>query len=275
MAELPGFGYGRRMPLSPRPVVSPKFNRKELETRPSAEIYMQNGIWAHFNKNVATFDINRCSRTGLTQAEINAAASYIHEQWMARNPWGSKDQMVPYARLTETEKEKDRVHLDIIARLIQENPSGSKEYIVDMFGAKAHEAWRDDFEPKWRETEGTQAHKSRDKPVDNGFFDINSAWEGLPDKFKLENLKAGHAAYDAYVYKGDVPPSAGGASKKKKVAKKTAKAPAAAKWESLRRKVTTRSGEVRTLYRNSSTGEMRVKRMTTRAGKRVVAYIKP
>jgi hypothetical protein len=69
--------------------------------------------------------------------------------------------------------------------------------------------------------------------------------------------------------------SVGGAAKRRVTKKKATKKKAVAKWVSMRRKVTTKKGDVRTLYRNSSTGELRVKRMSTRGGKRVAAYVKP
>jgi hypothetical protein len=52
------------------------------------------------------------------------------------------------------------------------------------------------------------------------------------------------------------------------------KKPVTAKWVSEGRKVKTKSGEMRTLYRNSSTGKLCVKRMSTRDGKRVATYVK-
>lgn len=64
-------------------------------------------------------------------------------------------------------------------------------------------------------------------------------------------------------------------NKQKKSANKKKAPPAVAKWVSQGRKVTTKKGDVRTLYRNSSTGELRVKRITERAGKRVTVYVKP
>jgi len=41
-----------------------------------------------------------------------AAANYIHQEWMKRNPKGdwNATQHVPYTNLPEEEKEKDRVH---------------------------------------------------------------------------------------------------------------------------------------------------------------------
>lgn len=46
------------------------------------------------------------------QGDEEAAAEYIHDEWMKRNPKGDWNaaQHVPYQTLPEDEKEKDRVH---------------------------------------------------------------------------------------------------------------------------------------------------------------------
>jgi len=81
-------------------------------------------------------------------------------------------------------------------------------------------------------------------------------------------------AFEATYTAANPTAAAGGANKKKKPAKKASKKKPTA-WESLHRKVTTKSGEVRTLYKCSTTGEVRVKRMAMRGGKRVASYVKP
>ena len=45
--------------------------------------------------------------------DIEAAAEYIHDEWMKRNPRADYNaaQHVPYDQLPEPEKEKDRVHV--------------------------------------------------------------------------------------------------------------------------------------------------------------------
>ena len=48
-----------------------------------------------------------------------------------------------------------------------------------------------------------------------------------------------------------------------------------AKWTSTKRKVVTRSGAKKTLYRCAATGETRVKRMVERNGVRVATYVRP
>ena len=53
-----------------------------------------------------------------------AAAKYIHDEWMRRNPKGEWNaaQHVPYEDLSETEKEKDRVHVRTMAALTGQKP---------------------------------------------------------------------------------------------------------------------------------------------------------
>lgn len=49
-----------------------------------------------------------------------AAAAYVHEQWMLRNPkqdWNAA-QHIPYASLPEGEKEKDRVQVRVMQELL-------------------------------------------------------------------------------------------------------------------------------------------------------------
>lgn len=57
--------------------------------------------------------------------------------------------------------------------------------------------------------------------------------------------------------------------------RKVAKTKKVATWVSQGRKVATKQGTVRTLYRNTATGEMRVKRIAIRGGRRVAVYVKP
>ena len=55
--------------------------------------------------------------------DIEKAAEYIHDEWMKRNPKGDWNaaQHVPYDQLPEDEKEKDRVHVRTMARLMGKN----------------------------------------------------------------------------------------------------------------------------------------------------------
>jgi hypothetical protein len=52
--------------------------------------------------------------------DMEKAAEYVHDEWMKRNPRGDWNaaQHVPYDQLPEDEKEKDRVHVRTIARLM-------------------------------------------------------------------------------------------------------------------------------------------------------------
>ncbi|HSA59847.1 MAG TPA: hypothetical protein VLJ37_09205 [bacterium] len=44
----------------------------------------------------------------LDDAFVETASALVHERWLERNPWAPDDQKVPYDRLTEIEKDKDR-----------------------------------------------------------------------------------------------------------------------------------------------------------------------
>lgn len=52
--------------------------------------------------------------------DIEKAAEYIHIEWMKRNPKGdwNATQHVPYDQLPEDEKEKDRVHVRTMMKLM-------------------------------------------------------------------------------------------------------------------------------------------------------------
>lgn len=52
--------------------------------------------------------------------DIEKAAEYIHVEWMRRNPKGDWNaaQHVPYDQLPEDEKEKDRVHVRTMMKLM-------------------------------------------------------------------------------------------------------------------------------------------------------------
>ena len=63
-----------------------------------------------------------------------------------------------------------------------------------------------------------------------------------------------------------MPPKA--AAKKKTTPKK------AATWQRTQSKATMPDGKKKTLYRHSETGEMRVRKMVTRGGKKVASYVK-
>jgi hypothetical protein len=52
--------------------------------------------------------------------DMEKAAEFVHDEWMKRNPRGDWNaaQHVPYDQLPEDEKEKDRVHVRTMARLM-------------------------------------------------------------------------------------------------------------------------------------------------------------
>ena len=62
---------------------------------------------------------------------MEAFAAIVHDQWVARNSsWAPAELQVPYARLPETEKEKDRVIVRVAAAAIGNNrlvPMGAAE----------------------------------------------------------------------------------------------------------------------------------------------------
>jgi hypothetical protein len=53
--------------------------------------------------------------------DIEKAAEYIHIEWMKRNPKADYNaaQHVPYDELPEDEKEKDRVHVRTMMKLMR------------------------------------------------------------------------------------------------------------------------------------------------------------
>ena len=52
--------------------------------------------------------------------DIEGAAEHVHNEWMKRNPKGdwNADQHVPYDKLPESEKEKDREHVRTMSKLL-------------------------------------------------------------------------------------------------------------------------------------------------------------
>jgi hypothetical protein len=133
------------------------------------------------------------------------AAAAVHAAWMAR-PGNAKNdknahQHVPYEKLPEEEKQKDREHIHIVGRLFTENPRGKNESepehherISNMFGSIAHEKFRDSLPPHER------FHKDG-KPVvrDRGVRgNVNLPWDELNNAAKADNLEAGRAAVAAH-----------------------------------------------------------------------------
>lgn len=136
---------------------------------------------------------------------VEAAASIVHEEWMKRNPkaeWNAA-QHVPYDKLPESEKQKDRAHVKTILSLIASareqfpsllHPLSSAQVessIVDQFGSLAHEEWR-----KGLAASGHIGPRMK-KTSDGSQVDINVPWTSLHPEWKRENLSAGAAAIDA------------------------------------------------------------------------------
>jgi len=80
---------------------------------------------------------------------------------------------------------------------------------------------------------------------------------------------SGYGAYGALVPPTPPPLQSGGGLRKK------APSPSAKKWTSTGRKTKCSDGSKRTLWRCSATGELRVRRVSTRNGKQTTRYVKP
>jgi len=133
---------------------------------------------------------------------IESAAAFIHYNWMKRNPKNENNyrQHVPYNKLSEIEKQKDRDHINTIKHIIFENPQSiygndAKYYdrIANICGSIAHEKWRSGHEKQ--NGVGTPEMKS----VSSGEqVNINCDWKSLHHEWKKENLEAGRASVIAY-----------------------------------------------------------------------------
>lgn len=83
-------------------------------------------------------------KTELTLEEVEQMASVIHDEWLKRNEWvfdpnyGNPAQAVPYAELSEEEKEKDRAQLKFGLSLNQRLLSGGvkKQELKEKFKFK-------------------------------------------------------------------------------------------------------------------------------------------
>lgn len=130
---------------------------------------------------------------------MERAAAHVHDEWMRRNPkaeWNAS-QHVPYEKLPEEEKEKDRLHVRMIgdiSRTHSLNPSNPEHHseIINHFGSAAHEEWRRGWESK--KGVGTPRMKS----TADGEVDINVSWKDLHPDYKKENIAAATAAIAAH-----------------------------------------------------------------------------
>jgi len=135
-------------------------------------------------------------------AGMEDAASYVHDEWMKRNPkadWNAA-QHVPYEKLPDAEKEKDRAHIRTVGKLLTDTPKGKDEStadhherIADAFGSIAHEEWR-----KGHETSKGEGAPRMKKVSDGTEVNINVPWKKLHPEWKKENLEAGRAAVAAH-----------------------------------------------------------------------------
>ena len=135
-------------------------------------------------------------------AGMEDAASHVHDEWMKRNPkadWNAA-QHVPYEKLPDAEKEKDRVHIRTVGKLLTDTPKGKDEStadhherIADAFGSIAHEEWRKGHEA----SKGEGAPRMK-KVSDGSEVNINVPWRKLHPEWKRENLEAGRAAVAAH-----------------------------------------------------------------------------
>ena len=91
--------------------------------------------WQYENLEAAKVAINlvfdkAMSGEKLTEEEIEEKAAIIHDEWLKRNDWvfdpnyGDPNLAVPYEKLSEEEKEKDRVQLEPAIRKIQDYKDG-------------------------------------------------------------------------------------------------------------------------------------------------------
>jgi len=70
--------------------------------------------------NAAARAVNKFPNAATDPVEMEKAAEYIHIEWMKRNPKAdyNASQHVPYNELDEVEKEKDRVHVRTMMKLM-------------------------------------------------------------------------------------------------------------------------------------------------------------
>jgi hypothetical protein len=137
---------------------------------------------------------------------IEDAASHVHDAWMSRRSEGEKQSqahlMVPYEKLPEEEKEKDREHIRIVGDLFAKNPiqqgestEEHHERIANLFGSLAHES----FLEKLPHSERYNPDGSFKERMRGERGNVNLPWHQLNDKAKEENLLAGRAAVAAHV----------------------------------------------------------------------------
>jgi hypothetical protein len=66
----------------------------------------------------------------ITPEELEQMGSIIHEEWLKRNPWvydpvyGNPKQALPYDKLDDSEKDKDKAHIRPAVMIVQEYANG-------------------------------------------------------------------------------------------------------------------------------------------------------
>lgn len=155
----------------------------------------------------------------LDPRKMEEAANLVHIEWMKRNPkaeWNAA-QHVPYEKLPEEDKDRDRLHIRLMLRLAmdaqEKNPaltqplnSELKDKIIDECAGQLHEDWRKAraaadggrVVPRLKKTSGGQD------------VDINVPWAALHPEYKKENYEAALAAASAVVIVFSPLPSAMG-----------------------------------------------------------------
>lgn len=104
--------------------------------------------WQGENKisaEVAVNEVEKAREAGqpLDESFVEAASSTLHDKWLERNgSWAPPEQNIPYAELSEEEKEKDRV---IIRKAVALTLEGIKRSNEEIEGKEHQEfvEWRD------------------------------------------------------------------------------------------------------------------------------------
>jgi hypothetical protein len=113
---------------------------------------------------------------------LDLAAEEIHHAWMERTPQTQENQnrYLPYKKLPETEKQRERQRLLIASELLEKTPlPRNPEEVAQTLGCRQHEWWR------------------LNGPKPNGVENRNVPWENLDTSWKREYLAAGRATLAA------------------------------------------------------------------------------
>ena len=120
---------------------------------------------------------------------IDRASVIVHNEWLKRNEsWADPSLKLKFYDLPENEKEKDREHVRLVLKFI--NEGYPIDTIPDKIAAVLHEQWRRGYIVANGDT-------PRIKKVDGEDVNINVDWNNLHRAYKIENLAAGQAAVQA------------------------------------------------------------------------------